>query len=169
MKSDIPAPHLKQYIPPYNRLVLVRLRLSSLPLQVELGKRTKTIRHERFCLVHSIYKDARPDFHHDCVEDIHHFLLECPAYAVIRSHPRFVSLFNNTAHGTSISARLRAIFQHRDQALLAEYVAAMWDLRKIILQTNDVLSTNAQFLPPLDFQFDYWWLLGHLDNGVDMF
>ena len=136
------------------------LRLNNLPA---------SLTYKRFCLVHSIYKDARPDFHHDCVEDIRHFLLECPAYAVIRSHPRFVSLFNNTAHGTSISARLRAIFQHHDQALLAECVAAMWDLRKTILQTNDVLSTNVQFLPPQDFQFDDWWVLGRLDIGVDMF
>ncbi len=39
------------------------------------GRRNNTPRHARLCLVHSAF-DAR----HTQVEDIRHFLLECPAY-----------------------------------------------------------------------------------------
>ena len=165
MKQGIAAPHLKRYILPYHRQLLIRLRLSSLPLQVEQGKRTNIPRDQRFCQVHALYSDARPGFHHDCVEDIRHFLLECPAYAAIRTHRRYAPIFDFPDQGSSISARLRAIFMHRNQSLLAECVSVMWELRNTILHSENIWGTTVQFLPPLDFQFDDWWLYGLSDNN----
>jgi hypothetical protein len=124
----------------------------------------------RYCCAHSRFAQARPGFHHDQVEDIRHFLLECPAYHAIRSHPRYSVIFTMPEPNMSASAQLRHIFAHQDQLLLAECTFQMWKLRSDILSSAvDEEPPNA-LLPPLNSHFPDWWMHGLPDNAhLDMF
>jgi len=84
------APHLNTFIPAHHRQLLVRLRLNGLPFQVVLGRQSGVDRSQRFCKVHPTLNSTHPNFSHNCVEDTRHFLLECPVYAAIRAHPRYL-------------------------------------------------------------------------------
>jgi hypothetical protein len=104
------------------------------------------------------------------VEDVRHFILECPAYAAIRTHPRYAALFVNDSYGDPISAQLRAIFSHKNQALSAECIFLMWELRRTILQDNIEWDSDTPFLPPRNFQFNDWWQGGLTDDhSADLF
>ncbi len=97
-RVGVPAPHLTHCMPPCHRLALTRLCLSNSSIAVELGKRTRTPRTERFCQVHHQFGGNRPGFTHQCVEDIRHLLLECPAYAAIRACPKYAVIFAPSSH-----------------------------------------------------------------------
>jgi hypothetical protein len=81
--------HSMYCMPTAHRLTLHCLRLGCNDLRVVQGRRNNTPRHDRLCLLHSAF-DAR----HTQVEDIRHFLLECPAYERIRTHPYFSTIFS---------------------------------------------------------------------------
>ena len=166
MREDSVAPHLSTHMPRCLRQHLVRLRLSCLTLQVESGKRARppVPRHMRHCCTHTRFALARPGFHPDMVEDIRHFLLECPAYHTIRLHPRYSAIFSMPQPDMPASAQLRHIFGHHDQHLLAECTFQMWKLRSEILSNAIEEGTPNALLPPLDSPFPDWWLHGLPDN-----
>ena len=165
MKDDTRAPHLCHFIPRGHWQLLVRMRLSCLSLQVELGKRTRTPRAQRFCEVHSIFAHARPNFHHDCVEDIRHFILDCPAYEAIRQCPRYACIFLFPRDVTTSSARLRHVFGYEDQRLLAECLHEMWSVRTLITSKSVQWGTPHPFLPQPWFSFPDWWRHGCLNDS----
>ena len=77
MTAARPALHLRHWMPRPLRIALFRLRLSMSDLRVDKGRhaRPRVPRHLRLCMAHSTL-----DPQHDAVEDLQHFLLECPAY-----------------------------------------------------------------------------------------
>ena len=88
-----------------------------LPCRWSVVKEPAPLRH---CCTHTRFAQARQGFHHNMVDDIRHFLLECPAYHLIRSHPKYSAIFTMPQPNMPASAQLRHIFAHQDQRLLAE-------------------------------------------------
>jgi len=80
--------HVTCHMPAAHRFLLTRLRLGCSELRVVQGRRGGTARGNRICQVHSSF-----DSEHEQVEDIRHFLLECPAYDGLRMHPYFKDIF----------------------------------------------------------------------------
>ena len=167
MTADTCAPHLSQHMSPVLRRFLVRLRLSCLGLEVELGRRARppvprTLRH---CCTHGMFALVRPCFHHDMVEDIRHFLLECPAYNAVRSHPRYLPIFSMPQSNMHVSAQLRHIFAHPDQRLLAECISRMWKLRYDIGYGSLQWGAQHTLLPQPGSPFPNWWRQRSCDNA----
>ena len=172
MREDSVAPHLSTRMPRCLRQHLVRLRLSCLALQVERGKRGRppVPRHLRYCCTHTMFARARPGFHHEMVEDLRHFMLECPAYHSIRSHPRYCPIFTMPAPDMPASAQLRHIFAYPDQHLLADCTFQMWKLRAFIHSNAIDEGPPNALLPELHSNFPDWWLHGLPDNAhLDMY
>ena len=70
------APHHRAFLPVKVKHALIRLRVGGYPLRVEMGKRHNIERAQRVCRV------CGSDTH---VDNLQHFLIECPAYDDIRS------------------------------------------------------------------------------------
>ena len=73
-------PHLTAFLPTFIKHEILRLRCTSYPLAIQMGRRQrdKIPRSMRLC------KACFIDNVCACVEDDKHFLLECPAYDFIR-------------------------------------------------------------------------------------
>jgi hypothetical protein len=117
----------------------------------------------RLCCAHDTFALARPNFHHDMVEDIRHFLLECPAYNAIRTHPRYASIFTMPQPGMHTSVQLRHIFAHPDQRLLADCIYHMWRIRHQLISNSLQWGSTHTLLPQPGSNFPDWWLHGHDD------
>jgi hypothetical protein len=118
-----PAPHLKQFLLHHHKQALIRLRVGGYPLRVATGRnegsgsanvqpgrthgRRYLERSRRTCLICSTQ---------GCVEDLKHFLLECPAYAQLRQSYHAV-FAGHTATAT--------LLQQSDQCTLA---TAIYDM-----------------------------------------
>jgi len=118
-----PAPHLKQFLLHHHKLALIRLRTGGYPLRIATGRNEGSgstnvrqghrhghrylERSNRTCLI------CRAP---GVVEDLKHFLLECPAYAQLRQtyHAVFAG---HTATAT--------LLQQPDQCTLA---TAIYDM-----------------------------------------
>ena len=79
-----------------------------------------------------------------CCETVEHFLLQCPAYAGLRSQPRFTELFAGVGDGT-----LPDFMNQRKQYRLAEFVHLCWQHRTGAvsappLSPNEVSSGGSQ-------------------------
>ena len=167
MTAATVAPHLSRHMPPFLRRFLVRLRLSSLGLEVEKGRhaRPPLLRPLRHCCTHDTFALARPGYHHNMVEDIRHFLLECPAYNAIRSYPRYLPIFLMSRMDLNASAQLREIFAHPDQRLLAECLSRMWKLRSDILSGSLQWGDVHSLLPQPGSLFTDWWIHKSTDDA----
>jgi len=165
-KSGFAAPYLKTSMPPCHRQALTRLCLSNASIAVELGKRTGTARSQRFCQVHHLFGGTRPHFTHDRVEDIRHILLECPAYAAIRTCPKYAPIF--VASDLPPAGQLRTIFAYINQSLLASCIYDIFTVRSLILSGTAQWGTQHDLLPPPDFQHTDWWTTSaHDDPSAD--
>ena len=118
-----PAPHLKQFLLHHHKLALIRLRTGGYPLRIATGRNEGSgstnirqghthghrylERSNRTCLICNAL---------GAVEDLKHFLLECPAYAQLRQtyHAVFAG---HTATAT--------LLQQPDQCTLA---TAIYDM-----------------------------------------
>jgi hypothetical protein len=168
--QDSGGHHVSCLMPHAQRHALVRLRLGCSDLAVVQGRRSGVARHARFCKVHNMF-----DSDHAQVEDIRHFLLECPAYEGIRRHPYFTELFSclryepNNLHLTT-SQMVRKILTHPNQSKLALCISRMFSLRTHILQgTGHAGGTHAD-MPSPQVVARSWWLLGaNEDLSLDTF
>jgi len=160
------APHVRCFINASHRFSLTRLRLGCSDLRIVQGRRRGLSRANRTCQVHSSF-----DPHHSEIEDIRHFLLECPAYEGLRLHPYFKDLFSCVFSRPlsnvplTTSQMIRNILMHHDQSRLAMCIHRMFMLRSLILQG---LITNGQYhhdLPrPNLHPVRSWWLLGSQED-----
>jgi hypothetical protein len=121
------APHLKMCMTHKLRQPLVRLRVSGFPLRVMTGrlekreelvngkkKKVSLPRHLRHCMVCG----------QSCVEDLQHFLLQCPCYQGFRDTR--AELFHQQA--TTVS-----VLSHPDQYMVASTMRDMLQLRSSLL------------------------------------
>ena len=127
---------------PFTRLrTLAQLRLGSAHLEVEQGRkrRPKTPRHDRLCKLCSA--DGATPAHRPVVlqrtgtsrnvEDLKHFLLECPVYDDLRAAcPAFPS---DVYDGLSAPGCVAAVMGHADQASLANTLFHMKTRRAVLL------------------------------------
>jgi hypothetical protein len=95
---DSPAQpqHLTAFLPTHIKHEIIRLRCTSFPLAIQMGRRQreKVPRSNKFCKA-CLMEDART-----CVEDDKHFLLECPVYESIRM--KYKNVFNEDSTTTSV-------------------------------------------------------------------
>ena len=76
-----------------------------------------------------------------CVEDLMHFMLECPAYANIRL--QFPRVFADTAAVAPAGARMCAMFACDHQQQLALCIHTMDVHRSHLLSTGTVRAANG--------------------------
>ena len=107
---------------------LARFRLGWHHLQVQVGRhqRPQVARADRLCRLCSVglapqYGDQGDGQQH--VEDLMHFMLECPAYTTIRS--KFPVFFAHTRVRADPNAHMRAIFDSDQQEQLAFCIYSM--------------------------------------------
>lgn len=117
------APHLHTSLPFPQRQALMGLRVGSHKLEGHVGRFRGLRRHLRVCRVGE----------HDvpCVEDVAHFLVECPAYAGIRR--RFAPVFAGVDVTQPLAERVRRVFGAHNQHQLAACVHAMLAHRTAVL------------------------------------
>jgi exonuclease III len=161
MKIDKAAPHVSCFIPREIRILLIRLRLDCSDLAVTQGRYNGTDRKSRLCRVHRFRNTACGT--HDCVEDLRHFILECPAYTAIRASPYFRPLFEPLQAVGCPSDQLCLFFNTPRQYLLAMCVSRMLCLRAQILShktINSLMSDPPTYFPDETLMFPDWWLSG---------
>ena len=120
--SDHPSCHYSsQTISMADKQLLARFRCGCHQLRIQTGRysRPKEPRALRLCQACAM----------NVVEDVHHFLLECPAYAETRQ--QFHHIF---AHG-SLVITTKYILAHRNQRHLAACIKDM-----LRLQSNNALN-----------------------------
>ncbi len=105
--EHVKAPHLFTSLPFPLRRALVSIRIGSHKLEVQCGRFRSIPRSQRVCRLH--------DASH--VEDVMHFVLDCPAYAAIRA--RFACLFDPLRTISAPDERLCALFATQHQHALA--------------------------------------------------
>lgn len=135
--------HLKQRIPFPLKQTLMRFRLGWHDLAIQHGRMYGGVaRAQRCCSL------CRRQGHGCHVEDIQHFLLECPAYANVRR--RYPGVFGGpTGMPVSDLSRLPPhalcayVFNRPDQLGLAQALAEMYDLRRNLLCATPVRTPPA--------------------------
>jgi hypothetical protein len=129
MKGDKAAPHVKKDLTWYLRRLLVRMRLGCHDLRICTGhfEHPPLPRPARTCQVHQGLDSSL-----SAVEDLAHFLLECPAYSYIRS--QYLAIFRPAWSTTTLAAGLRTIFMTKQQATLADCLERMLRHRTAVLQ-----------------------------------
>ena len=118
-----PAPHLKQFLLHHHKQTLIRLRTGGYPLRIATGRNEGSgsanvqpgHTHGHRCLDRS-HRTCLICNAPGCVEDLKHFLLECPAYAQLRLS--YHAVF--AGHATTAT-----LLQQPDQCTLA---AAVYDM-----------------------------------------
>jgi len=168
MQPSRPGPHISHAIPRELRITLTRLRLACSDLEVVKGRFTRRPRHLRLCKAHSFRNPV--DGTHPCVEDLRHFVLDCPAYALIRSSPYFAPLFGPIHQDPSLntpSKKLCHFFNTTHQYMLAVCISRMLTLRAHILSTTPsvLLAQRPTHFPQANHVFSDWWLPGLLDEA----
>jgi hypothetical protein len=164
------APHVRHFMPALHRFCLTRLRLACSDLRVVQGRRSGLDRTQRTCMVHSSFD---PD--HNEIEDVRHFLLECPAYEGLRLHPYFRDIFSclhsASPHPVTTSVMIRQILMHPNQHRLAMCLSRMFNLRRLILTGQLQAGNRHHDLPnPHLHPPRSWWLLGsHEDLSFDTY
>ena len=128
MGPGMVAPHLHTPLPFPLRQALIGLRVGAHKLEVQLGRLRGVRRHLRNCCV---CEHTTP-----CVEDVAHFVLECPAYAGIRR--RFAHLFFPVDLAEALPQRMRRVFCTPHQHALATCLHAMLEHRSAVLAAAGV-------------------------------
>jgi hypothetical protein len=103
------------------RRALVSIRMGAHKLDVQCGRFRSAPRAQRVCRLH--------DGSH--VEDVMHFMLECPAYAAIRA--RDPTLFDPLRTLSTPDAQLRALFATKHQHALALCIHNMLQHRAALM------------------------------------
>lgn len=163
MSESSRAPYLTKPIPAPLRKVLTRLRLQCAPLLVNTGRHTGLSRASRLCKVHTVFSVPTHPYgaaSTDCVEDLQHFLLECPAYDKIRCDPYFAPIFTPLPSLPSISTKLLSIFTTPHQYRLAVCINRMFTLRASILTSHLTMGSSHPHLPQTGHVFRHWWATG---------
>ena len=129
------APHLKSHLLPLQRLALVRLRVGSYPLRIATGRNEgdgsanalpgRALGTRR---IHRSLRTCRVCGVAGAVEDMQHFLLECPFYARVRQS--WGAAFGQQATTASVLGQ-------RDQCKLAATISQMLQQREQFLQGGD--------------------------------
>jgi hypothetical protein len=119
--EHIQAPHLFTSLPFPLRRALVSIRIGAHKLDVQCGRFRSAPRAQRVCRLHD-------DLH---VEDVMHFMLDCPAYAAIRA--RFSSLFDPLRTLATPEDQLRVLFATRHQHALALCIYTMLQHRAALM------------------------------------
>jgi hypothetical protein len=125
MGGDVVAPHLHISLPFALRQALLGIRMGAHHLEVQMGRYRGVPRQQRVCRVGA---HTTP-----CVEDIAHFLLDCPAYDHIRA--RFPLLFpaQATPGGpVPLGERMRNLFATNHQLQLAQGILSMLQHRTFL-------------------------------------
>ena len=135
MKGTHPAPHVHTHLAWNMRRLLVRFRLGCHDLHICTGRfeRPPAPRHARICLVH-IQQDASLV----AVEDLAHFMLECPAYSYIRA--QYLDIFRPAWDTNTLAAGMRAVFLTKHQGRLAICLERMLAHRTTVL--SDCMSLD---------------------------
>ena len=130
-------PHLHTSLPYMLRRVLVGFRVGAHSLEVVSGRFRGVARGDRVCQVHT-HAEAHPP----PVEDLMHFVLECPHYQSIRdAHPR---VFANAVHAASAAEQVQAVFRCASQRELAECLQAMMVARTARLEQLELEAGGGQ-------------------------
>lgn len=138
-------PHMVLCMPTKHLRVLAQLRLGWAHLQVELGRRQRhpVPRNERVCRVccgvdspaawrqHAVTRAGAHATALGVVEDLRHFLLECPAYDPIRTSSGILP--PNPWAIADPGACMRALFSLDDQSAVARMLFAMKSKRARLL------------------------------------
>jgi hypothetical protein len=123
---------------------LARLRTGAALLQVQLGRHTRVPRHQRLCRLCSCTDPAgasravwRTRVHsrtgtYENVEDLRHFLLECPAYDHLRASCPTVFYPDGTTDRYAAEL-VSQVMGCDDQESLAVVVYKMWLYRSVLL------------------------------------
>jgi hypothetical protein len=103
--------HLSAFLPTHLKHNLIRLRSTGFPLlafsnQLRKGKIPRSQRLCKACVLKGV----------NCVEDDMHFLIECPAYSIIRS--QYATIFHDEATPASI-------YNYSNQFLLGKAIKSM--------------------------------------------
>jgi hypothetical protein len=109
------APHLKSFLPRSLKTCLTRLRVGTHDLHIHTGRYTNTPREQRTCRV-----CLQPGV----VEDLQHFICDCPTYASVRD--KNVDIFVHAATSAAVLA-------HPDQYKLAKCLSDMLAVRQATL------------------------------------
>lgn len=129
-RRDAP-PHMRLCLSSKFLQCLTQLRLGAARLEVQMGRRQRVPRAARVCRLCSAASSA-PALRQAvvgrtgvpaCVEDERHFLLECPAYDMIRA--QFRLLPRQPWAVDDPGACMRQFFAHSDQSAVARMVFAM--------------------------------------------
>jgi hypothetical protein len=108
------------------RRILLRFRLSSHDLRIQTGRHHGTPRAQRLCEVHTHTHATMV-----AVEDLAHFLLECPSYAYIRT--QYLDIFRPAWQTRTLAEGIRATFMTKHQLLLAHCLDRMLAHRRAVL------------------------------------
>lgn len=122
MGLETRAPHDRVGLPYVLRRALVGLRVGAHNLEVATGRFRHVARANRVCRVCSGGQ---------AVEDVGHFLLECPAYQSIKA--RFRDVFDGLPVAGSLADKLKHVFGTSQQAKLAQCVLGMFQHRDELL------------------------------------
>lgn len=162
LPSRANAPGFHQLCLPRSKLQCVgRYRLGGHHLIGRMGRKdeagNRVAREDRLCLLCSgqrNFNGAWPQRILDrcgrhVPEDLLHFVLECPAFDHIRDH--FSGLFQSL-DSASVPSRMRSLFSHRDQAQVADCLAAMDRYRchllgKRVTHGGQLLLQPAGYVP----------------------
>jgi hypothetical protein len=122
MGPESAAPHAHVGLPYVLRRALISLRVGAHVLEVVTGRFRRVARVSRICKVCQGGND---------VEDVRHFLLECPAYQAIRA--RYQNVFQGLPVGGSQAVKLKHLFCTSQQLQLAKCVCDMFKHREHVL------------------------------------
>jgi hypothetical protein len=122
---------------------LARFRMGWHHLQIQVGRKDRVPRANRHCKLCSVVGGpfhVLEDGGQPCVEDLMHFMLECPAYANIRL--QFPNVFADTAAVAPAGARMCAMFACDHQQQLAVCIHTM-DVHRSQLLRGTVRAANG--------------------------
>jgi hypothetical protein len=135
------APEYTKLCMPFKVLQCVaRLRMGYAALEAHTGRFNRVPRSDRLCKLCSC-EDSRHEWKNmiqqrtgtaDNVEDLKHFVLECPAYDHICQQYR--CLFRPNAAHPYCTAVLHRVFAYEDQEEVATSLYCMWSHRSALLE-----------------------------------
>jgi Reverse transcriptase (RNA-dependent DNA polymerase) len=135
--------HLKLCVSFVVQQCFSRLRLGGHDLQIRLGRTTSHApRHQRLCRLCSTARApfARQHIGIGCVEDVKHFLIECPAYEHVRL--RYTTVFGSALSGVRMDMHEIFDCEHQDQ--LAHAVYTMTKFREYCLSRPQGVAVRVE-------------------------
>lgn len=138
---------------------LIKFRTGWHHLEVHGGRMARIPRHQRVCKLCSC-ANSKPSWWcrisertgtNQNVEDLMHFLLECPAYDHIRA--RYAAIFEPPeGHDTCSAASLRKFFDATNQAHAATALYQMHSYRLVLLGLIPAHTIDPSWIQPNDYR-----------------